>query len=391
MSDKGSLIKKQEGSSDRCVRFSREGDCCHCSLHGSWSLKSGEVRIALAEWKRFLSGNPTASTFRFSTAGLGKWDSALIVFLNQCRHDLAERKKEFDTTELPRGIARLLRLSIGKKAGKRRSEFNLNRSIDYLEIEIVRFRDRVKGVAAFLGEWVSDCVLAVGGRSNMRMRDLFGVCRACGASALPIVTLISFLTGLTMAFVGSVQLEKFNAKIYVADLVCLAMVREMGALMVAIVMAGRTGAAFAAELGSMKLNEEIDSLRTFGISPMQFLVLPRTVGLLLMIPLLTLYADVVGILGGLTVGTQVMNFSVLHYFEQTQTALGGMWEVYSGLVKSLVFGLVIGLVGCYKGLVSGKDSAALGRSVTSAVVTSITLIVVADALFEMTFSYLDLR
>ena len=146
MSDKGSLIKKQEGSSDRCVRFSREGDCCHCSLHGSWSLKSGEVRIALAEWKRFLSDNPTASTFRFSTAGLGKWDSALIVFLNQCRHDLAERKKEFDTTELPRGIARLLSLSIGKKAGKRRREFILNRSIDYLEVEIVRFRDRVKVV-----------------------------------------------------------------------------------------------------------------------------------------------------------------------------------------------------------------------------------------------------
>ena len=391
MSDKGSLIKKQEGSSVRCVRFRREGDCCHCSIHGSWSLQSDEVRIALAEWKRFLSDNPTASSFRFSTVGLREWDSALIVFLKKCRHDLAERKKEFDTTELPRGIARLLSLSIGKKAGKRRSEFNLNRSIDYLETEIVRFRDRVKGVAAFLGEWVSDCVLAVGGRSNMRMRDLLGVCRSCGASALPIVTLISFLTGLTMAFVGSVQLEKFNAKIYVADLVCLAMVREMGALMVAIVMAGRTGAAFAAELGSMKLNEEIDSLRTFGISPMQFLVLPRTIGLLLMIPLLTLYADVVGILGGLTVGTQVMDFSVLHYFEQTQTALGGMWEVYSGLVKSLVFGLVVGLVGCYKGLASGKDSAALGRSVTSAVVTSITLIVVTDALFEMTFSYLDLR
>ena len=225
----------------------------------------------------------------------------------------------------------------------------------------------------------------------MRIRDLLNACRTCGASALPIVTLISFLTGLTMAFVGSVQLEKFNAKIYVADLVSLAMVREMGALMVAIVMAGRTGAAFAAELGSMKLNEEIDSLKTFGISPMQFLVLPRTMGLLLMTPLLTLYADVVGILGGLTVGTQVMDFSVLHYFDQTQTALKSMWEVYSGLVKSLAFGLIIGLVGCFKGLRSGNDSASLGRAVTSAVVTSITLIVVCDALFEIIFSYLDLR
>jgi len=391
MSDNASLIKKQEEASPRCVRLQREDDDCLVFLQGNWSLESAEVRFAHAEWKRFLTANPTVSSFRFSAIELKEWDSAIIVFLNQCRHDLTELNKDFDTSHLPRGIVRLLSLSLGIRPGKPRSEFTLNSSIDYLETEIVQFRDRVLGVAAFFGEWISGFVSALIGRSGMRVRDLFGVCRSCGASALPIVTLISFLTGLTMAFVGSVQLEKFNAKIYVADLVCLAMVREMGALMVAIVMAGRTGAAFAAELGSMKLNEEIDSLRTFGISPMQFLVLPRTMGLLLMIPLLTLYADVVGILGGLTVGTQVMGFSVMHYFEQTQTALGGIWEVYSGLVKSLVFGLIIGLVGCYKGLASGKDSASLGRSVTSAVVTSVTLIVVADALFEIAFSYLDLR
>jgi phospholipid/cholesterol/gamma-HCH transport system permease protein len=225
----------------------------------------------------------------------------------------------------------------------------------------------------------------------MRLQDFALCCRSCGASALPIVTLISFLTGLTMAFVGSVQLEKFNAKIYVADLVCLAMVREMGALMVAIIMAGRTGASFAAEIGSMKLNEEIDSLRTFGLSPMEFLILPRTLSILLMIPLLTIYADLVGILGGLMVGTLVMDFSVIHYFEQTQVALQNMWEVYSGLLKSVVFGLVIGLVGCYKGLNCGSDSASLGRSVTSSVVVAITLIVISDAMFEVLFNYLDLR
>ena len=147
------------------------------------------------------------------------------------------------------------------------------------------------------------------GKSVMRWNDFIDSARKCGASALPIVTLISFLTGLTMAFVGSVQLEKFNAKIYVADLVSLAMVREMGALMVGIIMAGRTGASFAAELGNMKLNEEIDSLRTFGISPISFLVLPRCLALFIMTPLLTLYADIVGILGGLTVATAVIVFS----------------------------------------------------------------------------------
>ena len=120
----------------------------------------------------------------------------------------------------------------------------------------------------------------------MRLSDLLSICRDCGASALPIVTLIAFLTGLTMAFVGSVQLEKFNATIYIADLVSLAMVREMGALMVAIVMVGRTGASFAAELGSMKIGEEIESLRTFGIPAMEFLVLPRTLALFIMTPIL---------------------------------------------------------------------------------------------------------
>jgi phospholipid/cholesterol/gamma-HCH transport system permease protein len=169
------------------------------------------------------------------------------------------------------------------------------------------------------------------------------------------------------------------------------MVREMGALMVAIIMAGRTGAAFAAEIGSMKLNEEIDSLRTLGISPMEFLIIPRTLSLLIMIPLLTIYADVVGILGGLVVGTMVMDFSVIHYFEQTQVALQSMWEVYSGLLKSVVFGLIIGLVGCYKGLHSGNDSSSLGRAVTASVVVSVTIIVVVDAMFEVSFSYLDLR
>ena len=157
----------------------------------------------------------------------------------------------------------------------------------------------------------------------MRIGDFIQACRLSGASALPIVTLISFLTGLTMAFVGSVQLEKFNAKIYTADLVCLAMVREMGALMVGIIMAGRTGASFAAELGNMKLNEELDALRTFGIRPMEFLVLPRTLSLIVMVPILVVYADIVGILGGLTVGVQVMDFSVSHYIEQTQSAIVG--------------------------------------------------------------------
>jgi phospholipid/cholesterol/gamma-HCH transport system permease protein len=290
---------------------------------------------------------------------------------------------------LPAGLTRLLELSKPSFKEKKQNEFSL--SIELIDETINYFRNAVFSVFDFFGEWIVSILKLVIGRSKARFQDFGIACRNCGVSALPIITLISFLTGLTLAFVGSVQLEKFNAKIYIADLVCLAMVREMGALMVGIIMAGRTGAAFAAEIGSMKLNEEIDSLRTFGISPMEFLILPRTLSLIFMIPLLTIYADVVGILGGLTVGTLVMDFSIIHYFEQTQVALHSMWEVYSGLLKSIVFGLLVGLVGCYKGMHSGNDSASLGRAVTASVVVGVTLIVITDAMFEILFSYLGLR
>jgi phospholipid/cholesterol/gamma-HCH transport system permease protein len=288
---------------------------------------------------------------------------------------------------IPHGLGKLLELS----ASNQSEESDDVSTFDELEKFASDLPNYLIQPIEFFGAVIIAFFDFISGRSVMRWQDFFESARRCGASALPIVTLISFLTGLTMAFVGSVQLEKFNAKIYVADLVSLAMVREMGALMVAIIMAGRTGASFAAEIGNMNLNEEIDSLRTFGISPISFLVLPRTLALFIMTPLLTLYADVVGIMGGLTVGTVVMDFSVIHYLEQTQAALTHMWEVYSGVAKSLLFGLIIGLVGCYKGMYSGRDSAALGKSVTSAVVVSITFIIVTDALFETTFSYLELR
>ncbi|HAW98419.1 MAG TPA: hypothetical protein DCX67_07780 [Opitutae bacterium] len=391
MSDKETPLKKQGESDGVWMTFRRDGDEGHCVIKGEWTVGGGAVRSASLEWSGILSSNLDLRAFRFSASEIESWDSSLIVFLDLCRRELADSGKGFDPAGLPAGILKLLGMCGSKRPKKIGSDFSLDAGIEFFETGLGRFRETILGLACFWAEWLSAFLLLFIGRSGMRLRDLIMACRTCGASALPIVTLISFLTGLTMAFVGSVQLEKFNAKIYIADLVSLAMVREMGALMVAIVMAGRTGAAFAAELGSMKLNEEIDSLRTFGISPMQFLVLPRTLGLLLMTPLLTLYADVVGILGGLTVGTQVMDFSVLHYYDQTQSALRGMWEVYSGLIKSLAFGLIIGLVGCYKGLGSGKDSASLGRAVTSSVVTSVTLIVVVDALFEITFSFLDLR
>ena len=378
-------IFRVDGNKKTGIEILRSGNRAPCRFFGAWLISFERKEGINRDWQAFVRKNQSVESYDFEFEDELRWDSSLIVFLARVSKDFLREGKSVETERLPQGARRLLDLN-------RISSDSISSSPDRNEVK--GFSQGLIGVldfTAFFGEWLSSLVIAISGKSSMRMRDLLEAAKSCGASALPIVTLISFLTGLTMAFVGSVQLKKFNAKIYIADLVSLAMVREMGALMVRIIMSGRTGAAFAAEIGNMKLNEEIDSLRTFGISPMEFLVLPRTLALFLMAPLLTVYADVVGILGGLTVGTQVMDFSSLHYFEQTQSALSSIWEVFSGLLKSLLFGLVIGMVGCYKGLSTGRDSAALGKSVTSAVVMSVTLIVVCDATFEIIFSYLDLR
>lgn len=388
--DKSTQSNSHSGNSELNIpimEWKREKDEILISLSGYWRLSCRERPRIIKRWQSLVKQSSDVRVFHISCTDSADWDSSLVVFFKNAIDDLRSKKKAVEIGSVPAGLSQLLKLSGSDRGGK---DGKVNK-VDEFEKFATDLPNYFVQPIEFFGAVIIAFMEFISGRSVMRWRDFFESAKQCGASALPIVTLISFLTGLTMAFVGSVQLEKFNAKIYVADLVSLAMVREMGALMVAIIMAGRTGASFAAELGNMNLNEEIDSLRTFGISPISFLVLPRTLALFLMTPLLTLYADVVGILGGLTVGTVVMNFSVIHYLEQTQSALTHMWEVYSGVTKSLIFGLIIGLVGCYKGMYSGRDSASLGKSVTSAVVVAITFIIITDALFETTFSYLELR
>jgi ABC transport permease subunit len=207
--------------------------------------------------------------------------------------------------------------------------------------------------------------------------------------ALGIVSLISFLIGLILAFVGAVQLHQFGASIFVANLVAIAMTREIGCLMTAIVMSGRTGAAFAAQLGTMNANQEIDALSTMGISSMEFLVLPRMLALIAMMPLLTIYADLVGILGGAVVGTAMLGLSAREYFEQTRGAVA-VGDFLIGVVKSSVFGVVVALAGCLRGMQSGRSAAAVGLAATSAVVTSIVLLIVLDGFFAVLLNVLGL-
>jgi phospholipid/cholesterol/gamma-HCH transport system permease protein len=204
----------------------------------------------------------------------------------------------------------------------------------------------------------------------------------CGARALPIVSLISLLVGLILAFIGILQLKYFGAQMFVADLVGIGMVRQMGAIMTGVIMAGRTGAAFAAQLGTMQVNEEIDALQTLGIDPMEFLVLPRMLALTAMMPLLCLYANLMGILGGFGVATALYGVNPTTYIQRTLEAVG-VNDLWVGLFMSLVFGILVSLAGCLRGMQCGRSASAVGDAATSAVVTGIVAIVVATALITV--------
>jgi phospholipid/cholesterol/gamma-HCH transport system permease protein len=247
---------------------------------------------------------------------------------------------------------------------------------------------KIKNLIDFTGR----AAVAVGGfftgRVHFRSKDFWMILQECGVQALPIVSLISFLIGLILAFVGNVQLANFGANLFVADLVGIAMVREMGVVMTGIIMSGRTGAAFAAHIGSMKANGEIDALRTFGFDPFHFLVLPRLLAMVLMMPLLTIYANVVGILGGMLVGAFVGIPPVL-YYNETLTAVE-MTNSSLGIFKSLFFGAAIAISGCLHGMQAANSSSGVGEATTRSVVTAITAIIVLDSAFAAIFTILDI-
>jgi phospholipid/cholesterol/gamma-HCH transport system permease protein len=218
----------------------------------------------------------------------------------------------------------------------------------------------------------------------MRWSDVALLVQQSGIEALPIVTLVTFLLGLILAFVGAIQLQTFGATIYVADLVGVAMVRDMGALITGIIMAGRSGAAFAAQIGAMKVTQEIDALETMAIPAMDFLVLPRVIALFLMMPLLTLYGDAMGILGGGFVGVTMLGISPISYLLQTADAVS-LTHTIGGVIKGTVYGVLIAIAGCLQGMQSGRSSSGVGDAATKAVVYGIVSIITACGIFAFLF------
>ncbi|MEJ2456304.1 MAG: MlaE family lipid ABC transporter permease subunit [Candidatus Thiodiazotropha sp.] len=364
------------------------GESALLTLEGDWTLD--QMRLEWSGFQLELAARASLHRVRLECAQLGQWDSRLLTLLQALFDFAEERGIELDLSGLPEGVVRLLKLSraVPERTGNPHQEATGSLLHNIGEMTLAGWRE-LQQFNAFVGELLLSFGRLLSGRASFRRIDLLRFLQSAGPEALPIVTLIGLLVGAVLAFVGAVQLQMFGAEIYVANLVGLGSVREMGAMMTAIIMAGRTGSAYAAQLGTMQVNDEIDALKTFGISVIDFLVLPRTLALLLMLPLLTLWADVLGILGGLLVGVLVLDISLLEYLIQTRDSMG-LWDLAVGLIKSVIFALVIAMSGCLRGLQSGRNSSAVGNATTSATVTAILLIVIWDAITTILFNQLGI-
>jgi phospholipid/cholesterol/gamma-HCH transport system permease protein len=359
--------------------------CAVIRLSGVWRLHHGMPNAKRLE--PVLSSPSTPVRILVDGSALAAWDSSLVNFMAGLVKICGVRQIAVDRSRLPEGLNRLIDLAGGHPESIDSNiavpDSLLGRTGGKMLARLAAFG----GYLDFVGIVALGLSAAMFRRARYRRIDFIEVVQQAGANALGIVTLISYLVGIIMGFMGAVQLQQFGASIYVADLVAIAIVREMGAMMTGVIMSGRTGAAFAAQLGSMKVTQEIDALATMGIPPIEFLVVPRIIGLVLMMPLLCLYADFVGILGGATVGVTMLGLSLRSYLQQTIVAitLGGL---IGGLVKSMVYGLLIALAGCYQGFQCGRSSSAVGDAATAAVVSGIVMIVVACGIFALIFNIL---
>ena len=357
-------------------------------LAGSWRLQ--DDLPSANEVQKQVKSNPQVRRIAFETQEITAWDSGLLTFLTKLVNQSAQGQIELDREGLPSGVRRLLSLAeaVPEKKGAR-TETVQPSFVGRVGTAVIGSGHSLSEMLAFLGEVTLTFGKLLRMKARYRTSDLMLLIQQCGVQALPIVTLISFLVGVILAFVGAIQLAQFGAQIYVANLVGIAMVRDMGAMMTGIIMAGRTGASFAAQLGTMKVTQEIDAFTTMGFSPLEFLVLPRMIALILMMPLLVLYSDFVGILGGAAVGLGMLDLSWTTYFRQTAGAIT-LTDLFGGVFKGSVYGVLIAISGCLRGLQCGSSSSAVGDATTSAVVTGIVFIIATCGMFAVVFYVLGI-
>ncbi|QWF71488.1 ABC transporter permease [Methylomonas paludis] len=359
-----------------------QGQLLTIVISGDWRLGVAKLP-ALTELLSQMRNDKQIRRVVFSSEGLQQWDSLLVTELIKLLDCASRQNLTVDKTTLPQAIQGLLTLvsAVPDRSDARRTARKLG-GLAYIKLTITQAEQHLKQILIFMGTMAVSIASVVRGQTHFRTTDLWLYIQECGPAALPIISIISLLVGLILAFVGAHELSLFGAEIYVANLVSLGMTREMGGLMTAVIMSGRTGAAYAAQIGTMQVNEEIDALKTMNLEPMAFLVIPRMLALIFIMPLLCLYADLMGIIGGGLVTISLFDVSLLEYLDRSASAVR-LSDFLIGFGKCAVFGVLIALSGCMRGMQCGRSASAVGDAATSAVVTCIVFIVIADSLITI--------
>ena len=353
------------------------------AIGGDWQMGG-----LVPKWENLIKGVAPQEVVVLA-AHLGNWDTSLLLFIIHAQTWCCKARISFRMELLPpRLSARLTQFSAIESAFPARPPKRASiwaRYVSVTEAWTGRSRENI----AFLGGFTLAFLNLLRFPRHFRWLDFVIELQQSWVSSLPIVALVSFLIGVVLAFQASIQLQQFGAAIFVADLVGLSVVREMGPMMAAVIVAGGTGAGFAARLGNMRVDQAVDAIETLGLSSVNFLALPRVLAVTLMMPVLAMYANILGILGGMLVSGTMLKIPPAAYWLEIKNRVG-LTDVTTGLAKSLFFGAIVGLTGCLRGLHCDRSAAGVGTATSSAVVTSISLVVVADAVFALIFNELGI-
>jgi phospholipid/cholesterol/gamma-HCH transport system permease protein len=346
-------------------------------LSGDWQISAG--LLSVNEVTSQLNLHPDIVQINLSVSPELKWDSGLIAFLLKLIRECGQKNIQVAREGLPQEAQKLLVLALKVHEKKISSQDVRQSFLEKSGDKVMQISESLAAGVDFLGDIAVALSRLITGKSYFRWDDFMFIVKRCGVDTLLLVSLISLLVGMILAFVGSIQLKMFGAQIFISDIVGIAMVRVLSAVMTGIIVSGRIGASFAAELGMMQTNEEIDALKTLGVSPVEFLVIPRVLALVIMMPILTIYADCMGVLGGFVISTGMLNLNGIEYLNHTQAAVK-LSYVWIGLIHSFVFGVIVAVAGCLRGIKCERNAVGVGIATTSAVVTGITGIVIATAI-----------
>ncbi len=351
-------------------------------------MLSGELRMpqAAAVWRRLneLGRGVEGHSLNLDLSGATVVDGAIMALLVDVRTTLHDRGIACEIVGASEKTQPLVALYRGNEPPRQREVPHNPRAIERLGLATHQAAAAMSAAVSFLGEVTSAWVRTFARPQTSNFRAIPALSERAGADGVPIVVLLNFLVGFVMGFQSARQLELYGASLYVADVVGISVTRELAPLITAIIVSGRSGAAFAAELGTMRVSEEIDALRTLGFAPTRYLVLPRVVALTLVTPVLTLIGDVVGVAGGAAVGWSSLGITPTAYFSELQSAVFP-WDVFTGLIKSVVFGMTIALIGCQQGFATRGGAAGVGSRTTATVVICLFAIVLIDTLFTVIF------